>query len=213
MKKILLFTLLFILAFVGVYYAASLNTNFNATRSCKKFAIRISDKDELNKLNSFAAQAKIFAAENSYNTGFCFLLDMSLPGGQNRFFVYDLDRDSILNAGLVAHGSCNTRFLEKAAFSNQPGCGCSAKGKYKVGYRYNGRFGIAYKLYGLDKSNSNAFDRNIVLHSYYLVPEKEVKPFPICNSLGCAMVSDGFIKQLALKIDASQQPILLWIFE
>jgi hypothetical protein len=209
MKKILLLIPIFIMAFVGVYYASS----FIPARNAKKFAVHIADNAEIHRLQLFAAKAKLFTAENGYNAQFCFLLDMALPSGQNRFFAYDLKQDSILYAGLVAHGSCNHLFLANAKFSNRPGCGCSAKGKYKVGYKYNGRFGTAYKLYGLDTSNSNAFDRNIVLHSYYEVPDKEVAPLPICNSLGCAMVSPGFIKQLAVSIDASKKPVLLWMFE
>ena len=138
---------------------------------------------------------------------------MSLNSGKYRFFVYDLVHDSVVMSGLVAHGSCNKTFLASAKFSNMPGCGCSEKGKYKIGYKYQGRFGPAYKLYGLDTTNSNAFDRYIVLHSYYMVPDRETSPLPICNSLGCAMVSDNFIKQLAAKLDASKKPVLLWMIE
>jgi hypothetical protein len=208
MKKIFLLTVC-IIVFVGTYYASSF-LPFNKTN---RFKPHISDNNEIQRLQSFAAEAKLFTADNGYNTSFCFLLDMRLPSGQNRFFVYDLKNNQILYAGLVAHGSCNTSFLTKAQFSNQPGCGCSAKGKYKVGYKYAGRFGTAYKLYGLDSTNSNAYNRYIVLHSYYLVPDKETAPMPICNSLGCAMVSPNFIKQLAVKIDASKKPVLLWMFE
>ncbi len=168
---------------------------------------------ELNKLKNYGGKAALYCWQKNYNTNTCFLIDMSLPAGKNRFFVYDVKKDSILNYGLVAHGSCNYSFLETAKFSNEPGCGCSALGKYKVGYKYQGRFGMAYKLYGLDSSNSNAFERNIVLHSYYLVPDKEVNPLPICNSLGCAMVSPNYLKVLAAKIDASKKPVLLWVFE
>ncbi len=209
MKKILLLTPLCLLLFVGVYYASS----YIPSSSAKKFAARISDNTEILRLKSIGDEAKSFVSANGYNKSFCFLLDMRLGSGRNRFFVYDLVHDSIVMAGLVAHGSCNTDFLMQAKFSNTPGCGCSAKGKYKVGYKYSGRFGTAYKLYGLDTSNSNAFDRYIVLHSYYMVPDKETTPLPICNSLGCAMVSDNFIKKLAVKLDASKKPVLLWMFE
>jgi L,D-transpeptidase catalytic domain len=138
---------------------------------------------------------------------------MSLPSGKNRFYEFDMKNDSIISTGLIAHGSCNQNFLANPKFSNKTGCGCTALGKYKVGYKYKGRFGNAYKLYGLDSSNSNAFKRNIVLHSYYMVPDKETFPAPICNSLGCAMISPAYISLLASNIDASARPMLLWIFE
>ncbi|MES1220848.1 MAG: murein L,D-transpeptidase catalytic domain-containing protein, partial [Bacteroidota bacterium] len=86
-------------------------------------------------------------------------------------------------------------------------------GKFKVGNPYAGNFGTAYKIYGLDSSNNNAFNRNIVLHSYTCVPEQETDPIPICNSRGCPMISPGFMEQLKPLINQSKKPILLWIFE
>jgi hypothetical protein len=50
-------------------------------------------------------------------------------------------------------------------------------------------------LYGLDSTNNQVFRRNIVLHSFSYVPEAETDPYPICNSLGCPMVSPGFLQQ------------------
>ena len=136
--------------------------------------------------------AKEFIASNNFSNHYAFLVDMRLPSGKRRFFVYDLRADSIMAAGLVAHGSCNTRNLEIPQFSNDTGCGCSSIGKYKIGYSYDGQFGKAFKLHGLEPSNSNAFTRNVVLHSYEAVPDEETAPLPICNSLGCPMVSPFF---------------------
>lgn len=168
---------------------------------------------ELKKLKNYGSKAKAYCRKSGFNTSMCFFVDMSLPSGKNRFFVYSLQQDSILCSGLVGHGSCNSSFLANPEFSNIQGSGCSSLGRYKVSLKYNGRFGMAYKLYGLDSSNSNAFKRNIVLHSYYLVPDKEVDPLPVCNSLGCAMVSEKYLKKLSQTIDTSRKPILLWMFD
>lgn len=168
---------------------------------------------ELDKLQNYGNKAKLFCKQRGFNTVTCFLIDMSRPAGKNRFFVYDMQKDSVISNGIVAHGSCNNTFMSMPEFSNKPGCGCSSLGKYKIGYKYRGNFGVAYKLYGLDSSNSNAFKRNIVLHSYFQIPDKEVDPLPVCNSLGCAMVSGNYLKMLSVKIDASAKPVLLWIFE
>jgi hypothetical protein len=207
--KILLTSLILALIIATCYYGYSFTGNENALLKSNKEA----GNKEIEKLQVMAAQAKIFCHNKGYNHKICFLVDMKLPSGKNRFFIYDLIRDSIINAGIVAHGSCNQRFLSEPKFSNQPGCGCTALGKYKIGDKYKGRFGTAYKLLGLDSSNNNAFKRNIVLHSYYLVPDKETYPLPVCNSLGCAMVSYNYLCALARNIDASDRPILLWIFE
>jgi hypothetical protein len=153
-----------------------------------------------------------FARRKGLSTRYAFMIDMGLPSGRNRFFVYDLQRGTVLHAGLVAHGSCNSRFLEEPEFSNVVGQGCSSLGRYKVGYSYNGNFGKAYKLFGLDSSNSNAFERAVVLHAYSCVPDKETDPMPICNSLGCPMISYNFLETLSSFIDRSERPVMLWIF-
>jgi hypothetical protein len=137
---------------------------------------------------------------------------MKIASGKERFFVYDLDRDSILIAGLVAHGSCDNGFQADPVFSNTVNSGCSSIGKFKIGKSYNGRFGLAYKLYGLDSSNSNAYERTIVLHSYKCVPGQETYPLPICNSRGCPMVAPGFLEKLKAYLDNSEKPVLMWIY-
>ena len=164
------------------------------------------------KLKQRSVDAVSFATRNGYNTSVCFFIDMSLPSGKNRFFIYDMRKDSIQSSGLVTHGRCNQMWLEGRKYSNVPGCGCTSLGKYKIGYSYNGTFGLAYKLYGLDKSNNNAFKRYVVLHAHECVPDSEVKD-EICQSDGCPTVSPNFLQELKPIIDRSSKPVLLWIFE
>lgn len=156
---------------------------------------------------------KIDRRRVKYSDHYAFFIDMSIPSGRKRFFVYNLKRDSVISAGLVAHGSCNQYYLDEPKYSNITGSGCSSLGKYKVGYQYNGRFGKAYKLFGIDSTNSNAFKRAVVLHAYECVPGEEVHPQPICNSLGCPMISYKFLDELSTLIRSSRKPILLWIYE
>jgi hypothetical protein len=169
---------------------------------------------EAKRLEGKAAQLKKFLTGpgRKYNGKMAFLVDMHLPSGRNRFFVYDLGGDSIRMAGLVAHGSGSRSFSLAPDFSNVNGSFCSALGKYGVGGAYTGQFGRAYLLHGLDTTNDQALTRHIVLHSYSCVPEGETDPYPICNSKGCAMVSPGFLKRLQPLIDASGKPVLLWVF-
>jgi hypothetical protein len=164
------------------------------------------------RLYSKAATAKTFAKRKKFNTNICFLIDMDIPSGKDRFFVYDLQHDSILQTGLVAHGRCNELWNDGKIYSNEPGSACTSPGKYKIGKPYQGTFGLAYKLYGLDSTNSNAFKRYVVLHSHEWMPDREVYPLPIMRSDGCPMVSRNFLKKLAGIIDSSSTPMLLWIY-
>ena len=167
---------------------------------------------EAKTVHAKASLLKTYVANKGLSQEYAFLINMRIPSGRNRFFIYDLTNDSIVTSGLVAHGSCVTTYLEKAQFSNVVGGGCSSMGRYKIGYSYKGRFGKAFKLHGLDSTNSNAFQRSVVLHSYTCIPESEVYPQVICNSLGCPMVSPSFLKKASFYILTSKKPICLWIY-
>ena len=76
-----------------------------------------------------------------------------------------------------------------------------------------GKFGISYRLYGLDSSNSNAFVRSVVLHSYKDMPDVEVYPRHAgFESAGCPAVSPLFLITLSKYIKASTKPILMVIY-
>jgi hypothetical protein len=165
----------------------------------------------LNTVKVKGASAKNFAQQNNYNQTICFLVDVSQPSNENRFFIYNLKGDSIVNAGLVTHGRCNQQWLEGRKYSNVIGGGCTSLGRYKIGNAYHGRFGLAYKLFGLDSSNSNAYKRYVVLHAHECVPEKEVTN-EICQSDCCPTVSPQFLLQLKSIINQSKKPVLLWVY-
>ena len=167
---------------------------------------------ENRRLRQHLDALRSFANAHAFNTKIVFLVDMGLPSGKYRFFVADLRNDTVLFAGLVAHGSGDHYFAAHPNFSNLTGSNCTSLGKYRIGAPYNGRFGRAYKLYGLDPTNDQAFARNIVLHAFSAVPDRQTDPEPICNSLGCPMVSPGFFGRLEPLIDGSPRPILLYIF-
>ncbi|MCD0464541.1 murein L,D-transpeptidase catalytic domain-containing protein [Flavobacterium sp. ENC] len=131
---------------------------------------------------------------------------------KNRFFIYDLKQNKILNKGLVGHGTgSETGIPGKLKFSNLKDSHCTSLGKYAIGTSYQGSFGKSYKLYGLDKTNSNASDRNVVLHEYSKVPFEEQEN-PICNSYGCPMVNSAFFNVPEKIIDTSAKKIILVIY-
>jgi len=156
-------------------------------------------------------KAKEYCKMHGFNAEVAFFSDMDIRSGRKRFFVVDLKKDSIVDAGLVAHGHCQNYASRKPSFSNEVGSNCTSLGMYKVGYKYDGSFGTAYKLHGLESSNSNAFDRFVVLHSHSCVPDTE-SVVGIFRSEGCPTVSPEFLSRLEKVIDHSSLPILLWVF-
>ena len=164
-------------------------------------------------INILTKKVNNYAIQNDMSTDYCFLVDMSLPSGRNRFFIYDLKKNTVINSGLVSHGSCNETFLARPKFSNGSKSGCSSLGKFKVGEFYTGKYGKSFRLYGLDNCNSNAYKRAVVIHGYDCVPDEEIYPRVLCNSLGCVMVSYKFFDNISRLIRKSEKPIVLWIYQ
>ena len=164
------------------------------------------------RLKQKAIAMNDFAKENNYNSTRCFLVDMRLASGLKRFFVYNFQKDSIEVAGLVTHGTGSHKSSEGLTFSNVPNSNATSVGRYRVGKSYYGKFGLAYKLYGLNKTNSKAFVRFVVLHAHACVPNDEIFPLPICESWGCPTVSPAFLTLLQSYINAAKKPVMLWIY-
>lgn len=170
-------------------------------------------KIELERIHLRANNLKTMINSNSkYNKKIAFLVDMKISSAKNRFFVYDLENNKILDKGLVAHGSgSETGIKGELKFSNIPNSKCTSLGKYSIGQKYNGMFGRSYRLSGLDKTNNKAFERAIVLHYYSTVPYEEQESY-ISNSYGCPMVNEQFFKRIEKIIDNSKSNIILEIY-
>jgi len=113
---------------------------------------------------------------------------------------------------LIARGiGSKTENKPKLKFSNNGSSFCTSLGKYSIGKNYVGKYGKAYKLHGLDATNSNAFARSIVLHKYDKVPYEE-QDRAIVHSLGCPMINDLYYDRIEKIIDSSKQNIILDIY-
>jgi len=166
-----------------------------------------------------AKEALSFCEANDCSTDFCILIDMKIHSGKHRMFIYDFKNQGVERKALVAHGSGkgdNSSTGEKPLFSNEKGSLLTSLGKYKIGARAYSQYGINvhYKMHGLEASNSNAFDRIIVLHSFTPVPSEEIYPFhlPMGWSFGCPVTDDETMTLLDAKLKNTKKPVLLWIF-
>ncbi|MBS7253744.1 murein L,D-transpeptidase catalytic domain-containing protein [Flavobacterium branchiicola] len=168
---------------------------------------------ELERINTRIVDIKkMIEIDHKYNSKIVFLVDMKVPSGKNRFFVYDLEKSEVVDQGLVAHGSgSETGIKGMLKFSNLPNSNCTALGRYSIGKTYRGIFGKAYRLAGLEETNNNALKRAIVLHSYSAVPYDE-QNYYISNSHGCPMVNEEFFKRIEKIIDSSKSNILMDIY-
>ncbi|MCC6290307.1 MAG: murein L,D-transpeptidase catalytic domain family protein [Chitinophagaceae bacterium] len=206
-------TVFFVISILLLITLVSAGWYISRFKPAKASAPVYTDSSFTKKLNNHSEKILAYASLHKYNTSIAFLVDMSIESGKNRFFVMNLKRDSIIAPGLVTHGRCNQTWLSGRKYGNTVGCGCTSLGKYKIGNAYQGRFGLAYKLHGLDATNSNAYKRFVVLHSHECVPANETHPLPLCQSDGCPTVAPDFLKKLKSILDTAHQPVLLYIYE
>jgi hypothetical protein len=94
------------------------------------------------------------------------IVDFSLPSCVPRLFVVDL-KTCHIDRYLVAHGRgsdpAHTGWLQR--FSNDLGSLASSQGAFLTSGTYNGAHGHSMRLAGLDRANSNADLRAIVIHA------------------------------------------------
>ncbi len=154
---------------------------------------------------------KKFALENNCNSHLGIFINFKHHSGSKRFCLVNLDSQTCILDGLVCHGKGKFVYSETAKFSNEIGSNCSSEGFYKIGGKYEGKFGTSYKLHGLNSSNSMAFKRFVVLHAHECVPISPV-PVTICQSEGCPTLAPEVLKKLEPYLDQSKKPVLLWIY-
>lgn len=158
------------------------------------------------------SEIKSYIKNKDYNQHLAVFINFKIPSGKYRYFLYDLKNNKIVQKAIVSHGSGSVvQGSNDLQFSNTEGSYQSSLGKYAIGGSYMGQFGKAYRLKGLDPTNSNAMQRAIVLHSFSSVSDVESEK-PATLSLGCPMLSINAFKETAKYIDQSEKPIILYTF-
>lgn len=119
---------------------------------------------------------RIQSSANQEDKRLLLYVDYSVPSNQERAWLLEIDsiqRDSlgayrapILESSHVTHGEGLVSNQSQVVFSNEPGSRCSSKGLFRfVEYYVTGTGGDpAYRLDGLDESNSNMRSRGVVFH-------------------------------------------------
>ncbi len=208
MKLLYTFLLVFSTSFIGC------NNPVTKNKVTENPTINIS------QTKTKAKQALKFCKTQHFNTEFCILIDMSLHSGLKRFLVWDFKKDTIFNSFLVGHGCGDNPWnhdfsKDNPKFSNTDGSHCSSLGKYKIGERAHSDWGVhvKYVLHGLESTNSNAFKRFIVFHSWEVISDEEVYPDGTPEGWGCPTISDNSFKIIDPLLKSSAKPVLMWIYK
>lgn len=105
---------------------------------------------------------------------------------------------------LCGHGKGGDSNIFKGEFSNVPDSNCSSLGHYKIGKErrmYNYPIN-AFELDGLDKTNSNARARAILIHP-------SIGP----RSLGCITMPFQNYKRMAKILHSQNGSTIMWVYE
>lgn len=166
-------------------------------------------KEECRKL-------KDYCVNKGLNPDVCILVDFSQYSGNERLYIYNLNKNSIEDSGRVAHGIGKKGIFSKASFSNVPESWESSLGRYKTGKlrtlnipQFNNVPCI--EVHGLDPTNSNAYRRGIVIHPGLLTSKKTVTP---CEPLsqGCFTVGQDTFDAIKSLTQNSKKPLLLYAY-
>jgi hypothetical protein len=174
---------------------------------------------DLQKTARKAEEALRFSREHGLSTSYAILIDMSLHSGVRRFFLWNFAARRIEHAALVGHGCCDqpwagTESRAAPSFSNAVGSHCTALGKYRLGARKHSDWGIQvkYEMHGLEATNDNALKRFIVFHSWDAVSDDEIYPEGTPEGWGCPTLSNASMRYIDAVLQASAQPLLMWIY-
>lgn len=113
-------------------------------------------------------------ANDFQNQNYLVVIDFSQHSSKKRFYLVNL-RNGDVEPYLTAHGSGSDSDGDGWAnrFSNAEGSKASSLGFYRTLGTYSGKWGYSMLLQGLSSTNSNAYDRAIVVHGASYVSEKD----------------------------------------
>lgn len=160
------------------------------------------------------------ARRHNANTRFLILVDYSIPSNNDRLFIWDTEQDKIVEKFWCAHGFGGNSTAEKPEFSNEYGSNCSSLGWFLVD-RSVGVSSYGYKYHavdGLDACNSNARQREILIHTWHSVTDDykmQIKePMALdYRSAGCFTTTEDGYNTIDRYVKSQQDRILLYAFD
>ena len=182
--------------------------------SLNKVAIK-RPADDADPMAVRAAEAFDYAKRHKMNGNYVLLVDYSIPSGTPRMFVWSYEKNRVVARTYVMHGIGGGSTAEIPVFSNKVGSECSSLGKFKVTKAHGSKIKRSFRLQGLERSNSNAFRRGIMIHRSTWVDRfcsKEYIPLHKPSCQGYITVSSRGMNYLEKLIKSESKPLLLWSY-
>jgi hypothetical protein len=214
-----------ILCVVIILFLFSCNKKENKVNVSKsEYTEVVVSKEKLSKIKdvnytAYYKEAKEYCKKNNLNQNKFILIDLGIHSGLKRFFIYDFNKNQVLNSFMVSHGCGNNKWggtssKDNPLISNELDSHCSSTGKFVILDRGVSQWGIKvnYILQGKEKSNTNAKNRAIVLHSWDAISSNEVYPQGTPEGWGCPAVSNENMKEIDELLKKNKK-VLMWIIK
>lgn len=137
------------------------------------------------------------------------LIDFTKSSAEQRFFIIDLEDETVLYKKLVAHGKKSGE-VYPTKFSNISESHMSSIGFYVTGNTYNGKHKKSLVLQGQEYTNSKAEQRGVVIHAADYATENYLKKYGrLGRSYGCPALPHEDYEEI---IDLIKEGTTLFIY-
>lgn len=164
--------------------------------------------------SSLAKKAFQYSKDHNLSQHYCIIVNYSIPSGYPRVFVYDFTKGETIYQGYTMHGTGKGSTDEKAVCSNEIGSHCSALGHFKITKRHGTINPNGFFLEGLDKANSNAAKRHLMIHdSYWVNTYAGYRKYIPCDDIicqGCVTTTIEDMEFIGSLVKSESKNILLW---
>jgi len=149
------------------------------------------------------------------NPRYVISIDFSKPSTEERMYLIDLQSGDVKKF-LVSHGRGSGVSRWAFKFSDIKDSKQTSLGLYQTGEIYTGEHGAMIRMYGLERSNDDAYNRDIVVHAadyakrgtIEIIKKHEKTPYGRLGlSWGCPAVAPDIMQKVLLPIFKTQSVI------
>lgn len=147
-----------------------------------------------------AGYNKLMNEEKVANSRYLTVIDFSKALDEKRFYLIDLEKQEVALHTYVMHGKKSGGEIAKR-FSNRINSFQSSLGFYVTRNTYTGKRGKSLRLEGLEEGfNSNALERNIVLHGSNYISASRARRGKVERSEGCPAIPMQEVSDVIRKV-------------
>lgn len=163
------------------------------------------------RIKGRAEALEALCKREGYNTDIAIFIDLARHSGRRRFVVWSFAEQRAILCCPVSHGSGSPMSHQRSAYartSNEDGSHLSSLGRALIAERYEGRYGTAYRLDGLDATNSNLRSRSVVLHGWEHTTSYPIWPRATVGSFGCPVLSRRMMQRVDELLQQEQRVVI-----